>query len=82
MEILANQAGFKIADIVFDSQAYQFWGSEQLLRDIPVTDCTYYAINPEKYIFSKQQMDSFNAKAKQLNKHKDGDAAGFYLYKS
>lgn len=82
IQILAKQVGFQIADIIFDSHAYQFWGSEQLLKDIPVKDSKSYAVNPEKSIFSKQQIDAFNAKSIQLNKDKDGDAAGFYLYKA
>ncbi|WP_374886362.1 class I SAM-dependent methyltransferase [Microseira sp. BLCC-F43] len=82
MEILANKAGFKIADIVFDSHAFQFWGSEQILGNIAITESASYAVNPDKSMFSKEQIDDFNSMAKQLNKEKDGDAAGFYLYKA
>ncbi len=80
IEILVKQVGFKIADIEFDSHAYQFWGSEQLMRDIPVLDSKSYAINPEASIFSQKQIDEFQAKAIQLNQEKNGDAACFYLY--
>lgn len=81
MEILSNQAGFEITDIVYDSHAFQFWGSEQLLRNIAIMESESYAINAEKSIFSKQEIDSFDSMAKLLNKQKDGDAACFYLYK-
>ncbi len=81
MEILANKAGFKIADIVFDSHAFQFWGSEQIIKNIAMMESTSYAVNPDKSRFSKQQIEEFQSMAKQLNKEKDGDAACFYLYK-
>jgi hypothetical protein len=32
-------------------------------------------------MLSKEQIEEFNDMAKQLNKGKDGDAAGLYLYK-
>jgi SAM-dependent methyltransferase len=82
MNILASQAGFEIADVVFDSKEFQFWASEQYLRDIPLMDATSYCFNPEKSIFSQEQIAAFKAKARELNKMNDGDQACFYLYKS
>lgn len=82
MQILAKQVGFKFSDIVFDSNAFQFSGSEQFLKDIPIRNEISYAVNPEKSIFSKQDIEAFHTKAMQLNQEKDGDAACFYLYKS
>ncbi|WP_026733961.1 class I SAM-dependent methyltransferase [Fischerella sp. PCC 9605] len=81
MEILANQGGFQIADVEFNSNCFQFWGSEQFLRDIPLIDSISYAVNPENSIFSKNEIKSFAKKSTQLNKEKDGDQASFYLYK-
>lgn len=82
IQILAAQVGFQIADILFDSVELQFWGSEQYLRDITLTESTSYDVNPKKSIFSKKQIKSFKIKAIELNKNNDGDQASFYLYKT
>lgn len=82
VQILAEQAGFKIANIVFDSTELQFWGSEQYLKDIPLRDKISYAVNPKNSIFSKKDIEYFKSKSAELNKNKDGDSACFYLYKT
>lgn len=76
MQILANQVGFQVIEVVFDSNALQFIGSELFSRNISMMD------NASKSIFSKEEIADFNAKAIQLNKEKDGDQACFYLYKA
>lgn len=81
IKIMADRVGFKVADIVFDSTAFQFWGSEQYFRDIPLRDARSYEVNSRKSIFSKKQIKSFEQKAIELNKNHDGDQACFYLYK-
>lgn len=81
MNILASQAGFEIADVVFDSKEFQFWASKQYLRDIPLMDDTSYSFNPEKSIFSKEQIAAFKVEAEKLNSMNAGDQACFYLYK-
>ncbi|NES82117.1 MAG: class I SAM-dependent methyltransferase [Moorea sp. SIO2B7] len=81
MTILANNAGFEVADIIYDSHAYQFWGSEQIARGIPVRSRRSYAENPQNSIFSREDIKSFSKQAEELNRNKDGDAACFYLYK-
>ncbi|MBF2009680.1 MAG: class I SAM-dependent methyltransferase [Chlorogloeopsis fritschii C42_A2020_084] len=81
MEILTSQAGFKTFDVEYNSNSYQFWGSEQIIKNIPIMDNSSHAVNPKNSIFSKIQMKNFEAKATQLNEQKDGDQANFYLYK-
>ena len=81
MEIIANKAGFDISDIVYDSTALQFYGSEQYLRDIPLMDPRSYSVNPRKSIFSEQHIASFEKRAIELNATKQGDQAAFYLRK-
>ncbi|MFQ4142286.1 class I SAM-dependent methyltransferase [Chlorogloeopsis sp. ULAP02] len=81
MEILTSQAGLKILDVEYNSNSYQFWGSEQIMKNIPIADSSSHAVNSKKSIFSKEQMKSFEAKAIELNRQKDGDQANLYLYK-
>lgn len=81
IQILARQVNFRISDVVFDSTEFQFWGSEQYIRDIPLRDSKSYSVNPKKSIFSKEQIESFKSKAIELNKNREGDSASFFLYK-
>lgn len=81
IQLLAEQAGFELKHVFFDSHAYQFWASEQILKNIAVTDSHSYAIDSKASIFSEQEIEDFMAQSSALNKTGEGDAAGFYLYK-
>jgi SAM-dependent methyltransferase len=81
VQILTEQVGFRIADMVFESTDFQFWGSEQYVMDIPLKDSLSYAVNPRKSIFSKKQINYFKAKAHELNDNGEGDTVCIYLYK-
>jgi 2-polyprenyl-3-methyl-5-hydroxy-6-metoxy-1,4-benzoquinol methylase len=81
MKILAQKAEFQVTDIVYNSHAYQFWGSEQIARGIPIRSDRSHADNPKESIFSQEDMKSFHRQAQELNRQKDGDSASFYLYK-
>ncbi len=82
IQILADQVSLNVADIIFDSTDLQFWGSEQYLKDIAYMDSNSYHVNPQKSIFSKEEIESFKRKALELNKNKNGDSACFYLLKT
>ena len=81
IKILADEVGFEVADVIFDSTEFQFWGSEQYMRGIPLRDSNSYAENPQQSVFSKDKIESFKTQALDLNKINDGDSARFYLYK-
>ncbi|HEV2358610.1 MAG TPA: class I SAM-dependent methyltransferase [bacterium] len=81
LRILAAKAGFEIGKIAFDSTAFQFVGSEQYMKDIPLMDKRSYTVNPTASIFSADDIKSFEAQASILNDHADGDAATFWLRK-
>ncbi len=81
VEILSNQAGFEVVDITFDSDSFQFWGSEQYVKGIPLTESRSYWVNREGSIFSDKDIKRFEEKSQELNKNNDGDQACFYLYK-
>ncbi len=81
MEILANKAGLNIKKVICDSSDFQFWGSEQYKRGIPLYSAHSYSVNPAKSIFSKEQIKLFKQKAEKLNYQSRGDQAQFYLQK-
>ena len=81
MELLSARAGFKVADIEFDSTETQFLHSELYMRNIPFKDKQQYLADSQCPVFSKQQIEKFKARASELNNSRQGDQACFYLYK-
>ncbi|HOI93355.1 MAG TPA: methyltransferase domain-containing protein [Syntrophobacter fumaroxidans] len=79
MKLLADQSSLKIVDIYFDSTAFQFWGSEQYINDIPLLDMKSYRNNPRGSIFTDNLIKEFERKSRELNASGDGDQACFYL---
>lgn len=81
IDLLADNCGFKIDKIEYDSLATQFWGSEQYLKDIPWYGKKSYAINPSESIFTKKEIIEYGKLARKVNEEKRGDRACFYLRK-
>lgn len=81
MDALAEQVGFVVEQVVYDSNALQFWGSEQYRQDIPLRDPRSYAENPHASGFSKSQIRAFERRSRELNALNQGDQAAFYLRK-
>lgn len=77
--ILAKQAGFVVDNVIYDSTGFQIWGSEQYRQDIPLRDKRSYSFNPKHSIFSTEEIERFEAHARQLNATREGDQACFYL---
>lgn len=82
MEYLANQVGLKISQVIYDSFAFQFWGSEQYQQDISLNDERSYAVNPKQSFFTEEQIKDFTKRSKVLNQKNQGDQACFYLTKA
>lgn len=82
INILASKTGLKLCDVIYDSTKFQFIGSEQYLRNIPMKSNESYYVNPSKSIFSKKDIKSFKQRAKELNAENLGDQAAFYFRKS
>ena len=81
IELLANQSGFEIRRINYDSRSWQLWGSEQYSKNISLMDERSYYINPKKSIFTEKEIDEFEKRVIELNKNGEGDQAEFYLRK-
>ena len=59
IKLLAEQTGFEVSQIIYDSDAYQFWASEAIMKGVPSTKA--------KGMFTKQEMRNFNKRARKLN---------------
>jgi SAM-dependent methyltransferase len=81
VSILAARAGFRLLRVEFDSTAFQFWGSEQYLQDIPLLDPRSFSRVTGRSLFSREVLADFEARAAVLNQQGDGDQACFLLRK-
>jgi len=75
MAIMAEIAKFKIESVVFDSTAFQFWGSELYKSGISLHK------GKKQGRFSSQQLRDWKKQAKIRNLEQRGDQACFYLRK-
>lgn len=82
VEMLSKKVHLDLEKVVYDSSSFQFWGSEQYMKGIPLNSERSYGVNPSKSIFSKKDMKQFERTAKNLNREKRGDQAVFYLRKT
>ncbi len=79
MRQLAEDAGFEVEAVIYDSTGFQFWGSEQYVRDIPLfADGEGGGIKPSS-IFTQAQLAKWDDEAQRLNAESRGDSACFYL---
>lgn len=81
LNYLAEQYGFTVKKVIYDSRVIQFYGSEQYKQDIPLMDDRSYFINPNNSIFTTCQIGQFEKETKRLNETGRGDQAGFFLMK-
>ena len=78
---LAKKANLNLERVVYDSEPFQFWGSEQYIKGIPLKSDQSYSVNPSKSIFSEADIRQFEQNAIKLNLENKGDQAAFYLKK-
>lgn len=81
ISLAAAQAGLEFDNVIYDSTDFQFWGSEQYLKNIPLTSPQSYSKNRSKSIFTPKQIKLFKEKARHLNSVNQGDCAAFILRK-
>lgn len=82
IKILAEETGFSVENIIYDSIGFQFYGSELYKRDMTlVGSCQTLFENPADFVFSKEELQKFEDDAVALNQKGEGDQACFYLRK-
>lgn len=80
MEVLAARVGLRLGDVIYESNAFQFWGSEQYKRDIPLSDKRSHIRSIRKVLFPSEAIRSYRRRAQELNESCEGDCACFYLH--
>jgi len=81
IKLLAKKTDLDLEKIVYDSTYYQFMGSEQYIKNIPLLHERSYRMNPSNSIFSDVEIKTFKKRAIKLNLENRGDQAIFYLRK-
>jgi SAM-dependent methyltransferase len=81
MKLLGSQHGLRLTKTIYDSSAFQFWGSEQYLRGITLMDPGSLAVSKNSELFTKAQIDEWKATAVKLNSQRKGDQACFFFLK-
>ncbi len=74
---LAAAVGLTIQRVVYDSSAFQFWGSEQYRRGIPLMAPQSYRNDPTQ--LTPDAINAYTLRADRLNAEQRGDQAAFYL---
>ena len=81
MQVLADKAGFRFGEVAYESNEFQFWGSEQYVRDIPLNDARSYSRQIWKLALQLPPIRGYRKQAAELNAQQQGDAACFYFHK-
>ena len=76
---LCERVGASVVSVDDDSTAFQFWGSEQYLRGIPLMGARSVMVKPGDASFSKAQLRSWEQQAVAFNKTGRGDQAAWVI---
>jgi len=79
LERVANRAGFRLEKTVFDSVGFEFWGSEQYRRGIPLMDGRSFYRAPQESDFTYREIAEFERRAQAANRAGRGGRAAFFL---
>ncbi len=76
---LAAGSGFRIDAVDYDSTAFQFWGSEQYRRGIPLRGTGSHGSDAADPLFTPGEIAAWSDDALRLNNAGEGDQAAFFL---
>lgn len=80
--ILAEHCGLEVVDVIYDSTAFQFLGSELYEKDIPLATKDPAEQKTRDLMFTNTDLvNRFSREARKLNANGTGDQAIFYLRK-
>lgn len=79
LSILASETGFSVVGMTYDSNAFQFWGSELISRGVPLRDAHLSRRGIARGILSGPSMNEFRRQARELNARQSGDQAAIFL---
>jgi SAM-dependent methyltransferase len=78
---LAETAGFEVAKVVYDSESFQFFGSERYAQNIAMNEDENSAGVSSESVLTPENLREWERGAEVLNRQNKGDQACFYLRK-
>jgi SAM-dependent methyltransferase len=81
MRMLAEQAGFELVKMDYDTVDYLIWCSEQYKNGIPLYAKNSHMMDKKKSLFKKEDIKRFKKILAEANSNNYGDTAAFYLRK-
>jgi SAM-dependent methyltransferase len=79
MQILAKQSGLSILFSLYDSNEFQFWGSEAYEQGKSLVSQISRRSRCLRFLLHQLKMENYKQKAHELNHKQDGDQACFFL---
>jgi SAM-dependent methyltransferase len=79
VDSLCRRVGATVVSVQDDSTGFQFWGSEQYLRAVPLMDAHSVMVAPSQAPFSKAQLKGWEKQAMVLNERGRGDQAAWVI---
>lgn len=76
---LAARGGLVVEGVTYDSEAFQFWGSELYRQQLSLVDARGRRRTARDAGYSAAQLRALDEQARRLNDERDGDQACFYL---
>ena len=76
---LARRSGLTVERVTYDSEAFQFWGSELYRRQLSLVDAGGRRRTARDAGAAGAELAELDARARRLNDERDGDQACFYL---
>lgn len=76
---LAQETGFSLRGVHYDSGPLQFWGSEQYADDVPLLDPGTGRLTPRGGSLERRRKLELAKRARELNVEGRGDQAAFHL---
>jgi len=79
MRYICNLYNLVVTGVYYDSDVFQFWGSIQNQKNIPLNDNRSWVVNKKTSIFTEKEIDFYKKKSQELNLAFDGDQACFLI---
>lgn len=79
MAALVGRVGLEVEEVFFDSDDFQYWGSELYRRDLSLVDPATGRGRVKDDHFSPEEQRAFKARAREANRRGVGDQAGWVL---
>jgi SAM-dependent methyltransferase len=79
VEALAGRTGLSLRRVVYNSNAMQFWASEQNVLGVGLYSDRSYMVDRKLSGWDRRQIAAFSREARRLNERERGDQAVFYL---